>query len=201
MNRTMKITYSMCVGQVNIGLLKDPGNLEDRVPIEFKKDFGNYVGTITDDLDGEFYLLVETNQISSNNEAPTEYIVRVDFFDKGLLHKVMLTQYVAEDGGSIRVEYPITMKENVKLNWSPLYKMDFLDPQASKVAEGVRYKLVFSDNSDAVMDSVCAIKRYGIAQSKVFTIYEDVDGDNQFMAHLPRGVDTQFNIIAIVEST
>ena len=128
MNRTMKITYSMCVGQVNIGLLYDPGNLEDRVPIEFKKDFGNYVGTITDDLDGVFYLLVETNQISLNNEGPTEYIVRVDFYDKGLMHKVMLSQYVAEDGGAIRVEYPIQMKENVKLNWSPLYMMDFLDP-------------------------------------------------------------------------
>ena len=75
----------------------------------------------------------------------------------------MLTQYVAEDGGHIRVEYPRSMKGNVRLNWSPLYMMDFLDPQASKVAEGVRYKLVFSDNSDAVMDSVCAIKRFGIA--------------------------------------
>jgi hypothetical protein len=58
----------------------------------------------------------------------------------------MLTQYVAEDGGAIRVEYPIEMKENVKLNWSPLYMMDFMNPSASKVAEGVRYKLVFSDN-------------------------------------------------------
>jgi len=42
-------------------LLYEPGNLDERVPIEFKKDSGNYVGTITDDLDGEFYLLVETN--------------------------------------------------------------------------------------------------------------------------------------------
>jgi hypothetical protein len=42
-------------------LLKDPGNLEERVPIEFKKEFGNYIGTITDELDAEFYLLVETN--------------------------------------------------------------------------------------------------------------------------------------------
>ena len=191
----------MCVGQVNVGLLYEPGNLEERVPIEFKKDFGNYVGTITDDLDGEFYLLIETNYISSNNEGPTEYIVRVDFYDKGLMHKVMLTNYIAEDGGAIRVEYPREMKGNVKLNWSPLYMMNFFDPQASKIAEGVRYKLVFSENSDAVMDSVCAIKRYGIAQSKVFTIYEDIDGDNEFMAQLPRGVDTQFNVIAIVEST
>lgn len=66
MNRTMKVTYSMCVGMVNVALLTDPGNLEERVPINFKKDFGNYVGTVTEELDGEYYLLVETNQISSN---------------------------------------------------------------------------------------------------------------------------------------
>lgn len=76
-----------------------------------------------------------------------------------------------------------------------------MDFQPNKVAEGVRYKLVFSENSDAVMDSVCAIKRYGIAQSKVFTVYEDIDGDNEYITELPRGVDTQFNVIAIVEGT
>jgi len=31
------------------------------VPIEFKKDFGKYVGTVSEDFDGEFYLIVETN--------------------------------------------------------------------------------------------------------------------------------------------
>lgn len=101
MNRTIQITYSMCVGFVNIGLLQDPGDLDERVPIEFKKDFGKYVGTVSEDFDGEFYLIVETNQISSEDETPTEYIVRVDFFDKTKVHKTMLTQYIPEDGGRI----------------------------------------------------------------------------------------------------
>ena len=41
--------------------------------------------------------------------------------------------------------------------------MDFMDQSKSKVVSGVRYKLVFSGNSDAIMDSVCAIKRNGVA--------------------------------------
>jgi hypothetical protein len=51
------------------------------------------------------------------------------------------------------------------------------------------------------MDSVCAIKRTGIATNKVFTVYEDIDGDNQFTVELPREVDTQFNVIAVVENS
>ena len=47
------------------------------------------------------------------------------------------------------------------------------------------------------MDSVCAIKK--AAGLSVFTVYEDTDGDNEYIAELPRGEDIQFNVVAVVE--
>ena len=34
----------------------------------------------------------------------------------------------------------------------------------------------------------------------LYTVYEDVDGDNEYMTRLPRDQEMQFNVIAIVES-
>ena len=79
-------------------------------------------------MSGEYFLIVDT--ISLLNQDPdslTEYILRVDYIDKQPLHNVMLTQYIPEDGGKISVEYSRNRKGNVKLNWSPLYQMDFMD--------------------------------------------------------------------------
>jgi len=57
--------------------------------------------------------------------------------------------------------------------------------------------LVFSPNPNAIMESVCAIKK--AAGLSVFTVYEDTDGDNEYIAELPRGEDIQFNVVAVVE--
>ena len=77
----------------------------------------------------------------------------------------------------------------MRLSWPPLASL-------SQNVTGVRYKLVFSESPDAVMDSVCAIKS---GQSQVFTVYEDIDGDNAYDIELPRGHDVQFNVIAVVD--
>ncbi len=51
----------------------------------------------------------------------------------------------------------------MRLSWGPLYKFSLTEFASDKPAEGVKYKLVFSENPNAMMDSVCAIKRQGIA--------------------------------------
>ena len=111
----------MCVGIINIGILKDAGILDERIPIEFKREQGSWVGTISG-LDGEYYLIVDTiSTLNQDQDSLTEYILRVDFIDKQPLQNIMLTQYIPEDGGKISVEYSRNRKGNVKLNWSPLY--------------------------------------------------------------------------------
>lgn len=61
--------------------------------------------------------------------------------------------------------------------------------------DGVRYKLVFSKNMYAVLDSVCAIKKAGI-----YTITEDTDNDLEFITRLDVNTETQFNVIAVLEN-
>ena len=86
-------------------------------------------------------------------------MLRVDFYDS-ILHGLQTTNYfMPQDGGRIHYEY-LRRKGNVKISWGPLYKVSLNDPlSTTKSLEGVKYKLVFSENQNAVMDSVCAIKR------------------------------------------
>lgn len=122
---------------------------------------GKQVGTISN-LEGDNYILVES--ISPDPKTITEYMLRVDFIASNLHNMLMKTHYIPEDGGRIRIDYTRGRKGNVRLNWSPLYTLSFMDsPGNTHRVEGVRYKLVFSENPDAVLDSVCAIKRFGIA--------------------------------------
>jgi hypothetical protein len=82
------------------------------------------VGTIND-LEGENYILVESFSMSSDTKI--EYLIRVDFFDNTLHGMVMKNHYIPEDGGRIRYDYARNRKGNVRLNWSPLYSLSFMD--------------------------------------------------------------------------
>lgn len=54
----------MCVGMVFVGIIKDAGVLDERVPIEFKREQGSWIGTVSD-LAGEYYIIVETESINT----------------------------------------------------------------------------------------------------------------------------------------
>ena len=55
---------------------------------------------------------------------------------------------------------------------------------------------MFSRNPQAVLDSVCAVKR----SSSVFTVFEVIDGENAFVASLEPNVEFQFNVIATIDN-
>ena len=103
--------------------------------------------------------------------------------------------FVASNNGRIEYEYLRGRKGEVRLSWDSLYSLGS-DLANYKEVSQVRYKLVFSNNSEAIMDSVCGIK----AMSSAFTVYEDIDGDNEYVIALPRGQEIQFNVIAVVEN-
>jgi len=131
------------------------------------------------DLTGENYILVETFSGAVEN-SPAEYLIRVDFYD---IEEVKST-FVPQNGG--RIEYDYIRKEAVRLKWSPLSALDPGAGSFGQALDGVRYKLVFSENQNAVLDSVCAIKR----ASSVYTVYEDIDGDNEYEVDLKSGIAT-----------
>ena len=117
--KTTLISYSLCLGTVMVSLVKDPGNLADRLPIEFRESEGKRVA-IVQGLEEEAYILVES--YSTDSDEPTEYMLRVDFFDSVLLGLTTREYYIAQDGGRIRYEY-LRRKGNVKINWGPLYQI------------------------------------------------------------------------------
>lgn len=84
----------------------------------------------------------------------------------------------------------------MQLKWGAVSSMDQLEGTQQPVT-GVRYKLVFSENPEAVMNSVCAIKM----DSQVFTVFESADGALEYSVALPRGKEVQFNVVAVVEAT
>ena len=159
-----------------------------------------FIGTIND-LYGENYILVEA--VTNDLNSTFSYMVRVDFYNPALATQPK-NIYVPANGGHIDYEYVRDTKGTVKLKWSPVLSLlpsvsstnSKTNPAIGSGLSGVRYKLVFSDSQDAIMDSVCAIKS---GQSEVFTVYDDVDGDNLFETQLPRGQEVQFNVIAIVD--
>ena len=59
----------------------------------------------------------------------------------------------------------------------------------------VRYKLVFSENPEAMLDSACAIKR----NSHVYALYESKDQTTNYKTRLIPEVETLFNVIAVVD--
>jgi hypothetical protein len=98
----------------------------------------------------EAYILVES--------FTDEYMLRVDFHKSVLTQMLETNKYVPLNDGRIQYDY-LERKGNVRLSWGPLYKVALTEINTNKVVEGVKYKLVFSENPKAVMDSVCAIKR------------------------------------------
>jgi uncharacterized membrane protein len=86
-------------------------------------------------------------------------------------------------------------KGTVLLSWSSVHSLYSKVGSESKEVSGVRYKLIFSKEKGAAMDSVCAIK----ASGGTFTVYEDVDGDNKYAAQLPLGEEIHFNVIAVID--
>ena len=61
-----------------VSLVKDPGNLADRLPIEFRESEGKRVA-IVQGLEEDAYILVES--YSTDSDEPSEYMLGVDFFD------------------------------------------------------------------------------------------------------------------------
>ncbi len=117
--KTTMISYSLCLGTIMVSLVKSPGNLADRVPIEFRESEGKHVG-IVQGLEQEAYILVES--YTFDTDEPTEYMLRVDFYSSVLLGLTNRDYYIAQDGGRIRYEY-LRRKGNVKINWGPLYQI------------------------------------------------------------------------------
>jgi hypothetical protein len=189
-----KITFSQCVGASKFSLVRNPGDLITRLPLAISEERGQKVGTIRG-VAGEAYILVEA--FTDDLESDHEYILRVDFLEREVLGFAN-SLYMPMEDGRIEFEYMRGRKGNVLLRWKPLYS---LDAMSNKEVPGVRYKLLFSENPEAVMDSVCAIKLGAQLNSDVFTVYEQVDGSNEYVTTLPRGHEIQFNVIAVVEST
>lgn len=118
-NKTTMISYSLCLGTIMVSLVKDPGNLGDRLPIEFRESGGKRVA-IVQGLEEEAYILVES--YTADTDEPTEYMLRVDFHDSVVSGLLTRENYIAQDGGRIRYEY-LRRKGNVKINWGPLYQI------------------------------------------------------------------------------
>lgn len=124
------------------------------------------------DVPGDSYVVVEA--YTKDTAATMEYLLKVNFFDTPSSHKQ--NPYLPANGGQLTYKYLRGRKGNVLLSWSPLYSA--LD---STPVTNVRYKLVFSTDPDAVLDSVCALRA---TDSDIYTVYEDVDGDNEHVIEL-----------------
>jgi hypothetical protein len=100
----------------------------------------------------------------------SEYIIKVNYLNG--IEYTNKELYVPRDEGHIEFEYMRNKKGNVKVKWGPLQTYS-PGTSINTPIDNVRYKLVFSNNSRAVLDSACAIKR----SSNVYTIYESSNND------------------------
>jgi hypothetical protein len=165
----LSVRFAQCVGRgTQFAVLRDPGRLEVREPFyEVSEGNGRRIGVVETKGMVEGYIIVEgfTKEVSLD----MEYYIRVDFLDTPASHSQ--NPYMPANGGRITYKYVRGKKGEVKLSWSPLYSALDAEPVSN-----VRYKLIFSTNPDAVLDSVCALQ----ATQDLYTVYEDLDGDNSF---------------------
>lgn len=142
-----RIEFAQCQGRAMFAVVKDVNNLGKREFMTIHRANGLDIGVLTG-LTGDNYIFVEAFVDALNSNV--SYTIKVDFSNEKqqLLQKPL---YFPSQSGRLSYEYVRDIKGTVRLTWPPL-------ASTTTNVTGVRYKLVFSESGDAVMDSVCAIK-------------------------------------------